>query len=321
MARRELVVSIVSEEQHRDFRRRGLGRGLDALLSGSPVRHGPEPPEGADTEGLLINIDPNSVAPNPEQPRRDFDEQGLQSLADSIRLHGLLHPIVVQRDGGGYRLFAGERRLRAAQLAGLTSIQAIVRPEAESGRQALEVALTENLQRRDLNPMEVASAYARLVDAFGLTHEAIALRLGRSRPMVSNYIRLLNLPASVQKAVAEGRLVYMTARAVLSLPDPREQEELARQAEQYGLSVQEVERAVQRRLDGLKKEAYAQARPRLEPTPPAPDDDALARGFEQIFGMPVQLQRKRRGGGRLIIDFAGDPDLDALYRRLGGPQL
>src|SRR5207302_1628851 len=160
----------------------------------------------------------HSVAPNPEQPRRDFDEHGLQALADSMRLHGLLHPIVVQRDGDGYRLFAGERRLRAAQMAGLTAIQAIVRPEAESGRQALELALTENLQRHDLNPMEIASAYARLVDAFGLTHEAIALRLGRSRPLVSNYIRMLNLPASVQKQVAEGRLQYTTARAVLGLP-------------------------------------------------------------------------------------------------------
>jgi ParB family transcriptional regulator, chromosome partitioning protein len=312
----------VSEEQHRDFRRRGLGRGLDALLTGSAARPRSEPAEEIDTQGLLISIDPHSVAPNPEQPRRDFDEQGLQALADSIRLHGLLHPIVVQRDGDGYRLFAGERRLRAAQMAGMTAIRAIVRPEAESGRQALEVALTENLQRHDLNPMEVASAYARLVDAFGLTHEAIGLRLGRSRPMVSNYIRLLNLPASVQKQVAEGRLVYGTARAVLSLPDPREQEELARQAEQYALSMPEVERAVQRRLDALKKEAHAQAKPRFEPPPPAtPDDDALARGFEQIFGMPVQLVRKRRGGGRIVIDFAGDPDLDALYRRLGGPQL
>lgn len=309
------------DDPHRNFRRRGLGRGLDALLTGSAGAPRSEEREPLETEGLLVTIDPNGVAPNPEQPRRDFDEQGLQTLAASIRLHGLLHPIVVQRDGGGYRLFAGERRLRAAQMAGLSAIQAIVRPEAESGRQALELALTENLQRHDLNPIEVASAYARLVDAFGLTHEAIALRLGRSRPMVSNYIRMLNLPASVQKTVAEGRLTYGHARAILGLPDPREQEELARQAEQYALSIQEVERAVQRRVDALKKQAHAEARPHLEPAPPAPDDDALARGFEQVFGMPVRLERKRRGGGRIVIEFAGDPDLDALYRRLGGPQL
>ncbi len=178
----------------RAFRRRGLGRGLEALLTNEA-----EAEEGSP----LISLDPRTVAPNPEQPRRAFEPDALAALGDSIRLHGLLHPIVVQRDGDSYCLVAGERRLRAAQLAGIASIPAIVRPAAESSRHQLEVALTENLQRTDLNPMEEAAAYARLSDAFGLTHEAIALRLGRSRSGVTNAIRLLDLPAPVQEAVAE----------------------------------------------------------------------------------------------------------------------
>jgi ParB family chromosome partitioning protein len=158
----------------RAFRRRGLGRGLDALLTNEA--------ESKEGESPLISLDPGTVGPNPEQPRRAFEPDALAALGESIRLHGLLHPIVVQREGDTYSLVAGERRLRAAQLAGVSSIPAIVRPAAESSRHQLEMALTENLLRTDLNPMEEAAAYARLSDAFGLTHEAIALRLGRCRP-------------------------------------------------------------------------------------------------------------------------------------------
>jgi len=202
----------------RAFRRRGLGRGLDALLTNEA-----EAEEGS----LLISLDPRTVAPNPEQPRRAFEPDALAALGDSIHLHGLLHPIVVQRDGDSYSLVAGERRLRAAQIAGISSIPAIVRPAAESSRHQLEMALTENLLRTDLNPMEEAAAYARLSDAFGLTHEAIALRLGRSRSGISNAIRLLDLPAPVQEAVADSRLTASHARALLVLPQAADQEAVA----------------------------------------------------------------------------------------------
>jgi ParB family chromosome partitioning protein len=181
-------------------RRRALGRGLGALLSSTPP---PLPTSPADTESgdVLREIPIDEVAPNPEQPRRAFDEAGLADLADSIRLHGLLQPIVVEaRPEGGYRLVAGERRLRAARLAGLRSVPAVVRPASESARQALELALVENLQRTDLSPIEEAAAFARLADTFGLSHDAIARRVGRSRPAVSNAIRLLGLPPSIQLA-------------------------------------------------------------------------------------------------------------------------
>jgi ParB family chromosome partitioning protein len=296
----------------RAFRRRGLGRGLEALLSSEP-----DPAEGPP----LVNLDPRSVAPNPEQPRRSFDPEALQALGDSIRMHGLLHPIVVQRDGDSYRLVAGERRLRAAQVAGVSTIPAIVRPAAESGRHSLEMALTENLVRTDLNPMEEAAAYARLADAFGLTHEAIALRLGRTRSSISNAIRLLNLPAPVQEAVADSRLTAGHARALLVLPSAIDQEALAAAAIADGLSVRETERAVQERLD---RASTVPARPRPAApaaAPPAPDDLALRRGLEQVLGASVRLQRRKGGGGRIVIDWAEDADLDALYRKLGGPPL
>ncbi|HEY6470165.1 MAG TPA: ParB/RepB/Spo0J family partition protein [Candidatus Dormibacteraeota bacterium] len=296
----------------RAFRRRGLGRGLEALLSNESEVAAEGPP--------LVNVDPRSVAPNPEQPRRAFDPESLQALGDSIRLHGLLHPIVVQRDGDAYRLVAGERRLRAAQLAGVSSIPAIVRPAAESGRQSLEVALTENLVRSDLNPMEEAAAYARLSDAFGLTHEAIALRLGRTRSGVSNAIRLLNLPAPVQEAVAESRLSAGHARALLVLPNASDQEALAAVVIADGLSVRETEQLVRERLE--RETAPARPRPATpEPAPLTSDDAALRRGLEQALGVSVRLQRRKGGGGRLVIDWAEDADLDALYEKLGGPPL
>ena len=295
----------------RAFRRRGLGRGLDALLTNEA-----EAEEGS----LLVSVDPRTVAPNPEQPRRAFEPDALAALGDSIQLHGLLHPIVVQRDGDAYSLVAGERRLRAAQLAGISSIPAIVRPAAESSRHQLEMALTENLLRTDLNPMEEAAAYARLSDAFGLTHEAIALRLGRSRSGISNAIRLLDLPAPVQEAVADSRLTASHARALLALPVAADQEAVAALVVADGLNVRDTERLVQERLT----RAPGPGRPRVAsaaPARPAPDDVALRRGLEHALGVPVRLQRRKGGGGRIVIDWAEEADLDALYRKLGGPPL
>ena len=295
----------------RAFRRRGLGRGLDALLTNEA-----EAEEGS----LLIGLDPRTVAPNPEQPRRAFDSEALAALGDSIRLYGLLHPIVVQREGDSYILVAGERRLRAAQLGGVSSIPAIVRPAAESSRHQLEMALTENLLRTDLNPMEEAAAYARLSDAFGLTHEAIALRLGRSRTGISNAIRLLDLPAPVQEAVADSRLTASHARALLVLPVAADQEAVAALVIQDGLNVRETERAVQERLTRASARPLTRT-PATSPDEVAPDDVALRRGLEHALGVPVRLQRRKGGGGRIVIDWAEDSDLDALYRRLGGRPL
>lgn len=296
----------------RNFRRRGLGRGLEALLTSHP--------DGEADAPLLVAVDPRAVTANPEQPRRAFNPAEIASLAESIRVHGLLHPIVVERTGDGYRLVAGERRLRAAAAAGVASIAAIVRPPAESARQWLEMALTENVQRADLNPMEEAAAYGRLADTFGLSHEAIAMRLGKSRPAVSNAIRLLGLPASVQDAVTAGQLTAGHARAILGVSGERQREALAKRVLADGLSVRETERAAQ--APPRPHEAAAVPRTREEARPAvSPDDDALRRGLERALGLAIHLRRHARGGGQVVIDFADDSDLDALYRLLGGRPL
>jgi ParB family chromosome partitioning protein len=296
-------------------RRHGLGRGLDALLASSDP--------GRDLGGgpVLLEIDPLRVHPNPEQPRRDFEPESLAALAASIRLHGLLHPIVVEPAPDGYRLVAGERRLRAARQAGVAQIPAILRPASESGRHALELALSENLLREDLNPLEEAAAYARLADAFGLSHEAIALRLGRGRPTVTNAIRLLQLPAPLQESVAAGTLSPGNARALLGLRDEPAMLRLGRRVVEEGLTVRATERLVQQHAaEAASPKVAATSRAHEAPARLSPEDEHLRRGFEQALGLPVALERRRRGG-RLLIDFAGDEDLGALYRRLGGRPL
>jgi ParB family chromosome partitioning protein len=305
---------------HSAPRRRGLGRGLDALLGpiGEPQsQENSAEPAGASTASALtlVEIDPALVDANPEQPRREFDEETLAALGESIRTHGLLHPIVVERAGQRYQLVAGERRLRAVRVAGLSRLPAIVRPAAESARQSLEAALTENLLRADLSAIEEAAAYSRLADTFGLSHEAIALRLGRSRPAVSNTIRLLGLPATVQRAVVAGEITAGHARALLGLPDATRQESMARQVAGAGWSVRRTEEAVQAEL--------GRPQPARAPTARLPlhaDDEALRRGIEERLGLPVELER-RGLGGRVTIAFHDDGDLDALYARLGGSPL
>ena len=172
-------------------KRRGLGRGLDALLTSAATAARPDATDptaaASDDEARLASIDPHQVAPNPEQPRTTFDPDEMEALNESVRMHGVLQPIVVERrPDGTYQLIAGERRLRAAQNAGLSSLPAIIRPATESARHALELALTENLVRADLSAIEEAVAYSRLADAFGLSHEVIAIRVGRSRAAISN---------------------------------------------------------------------------------------------------------------------------------------
>jgi ParB family chromosome partitioning protein len=275
--------------------RRGLGRGLSALIP------------GGDEQGLT-EVPIGSINPNPMQPRTALTENELAELAASIREHGILQPLIVTRAQAGpaeYTLIAGERRWRAAQLAGLATVPVIIKEV--SSREMLELALVENLQRADLNPLEAGGAYQHLIDDFGLTQEQVAARVGKSRTAVANTLRLLTLPQAAKAALASGEISEGHARALLGL---RTEEALLAGLAQVvarGLNVREAEALVQR-LNGERPTPSA-------PTPTSPADQAFEDRFRQALGTKVNLLRGRKGG-RLIIHFYSDDELDHLYRRL-----
>ncbi|MGH2511787.1 MAG: ParB/RepB/Spo0J family partition protein [Candidatus Limnocylindrales bacterium] len=277
-----------------------LGRGLSALI---PTR-GEAP--GSPHEILLAEIHVN-----PNQPRRDVEHANLEALAASIADHGVLQPILVTETLDGYRVVAGERRVQAARLAGLDRIPAVVRQLAD--REQLELALVENVQREDLNPMEEANAFRQLSDEFGLTQDEIAREVGRARTTVTNTLRLLELDASVQAAVADGRLSQGHARALVGLP-PVQQVHLLSTIVDAGLSVRQAEELA-RRLREPKPTAPAGATiGRTDPDLERVEDDLRA-----ALGTKVSVARGRKGG-RIVIEYYTDEDLGRLYDRLtGGP--
>ncbi|HUY61666.1 MAG TPA: ParB/RepB/Spo0J family partition protein [Candidatus Dormibacteraeota bacterium] len=289
--------------------RRGLGRGLAQLI---PT--GPAGLAGVLTGPGVRELPVSWIEANPSQPRSEFDDAALKSLADSIRRYGILQPVIVEATGGEhFRLLAGERRWRAAQMAGLTRIPAAIRPQAEE-RETLELALVENLQRADLSPLDEARAYTRLADEFGLTQEAIATRVGRSRPAVANAMRLLQATAEVQAALATGAISAAHARALLSITDPVLQQEALRQVIAAGLSVRDTERLA--RAGGRAADAPARP-PSAELVPPAPTD-ALAEALTRVLGTRVLVRARRRGrGGQILIEYFDPDQLDGLCARLG----
>src|SRR5712692_2544329 len=225
--------------------RRALGRGLSALL---PERTAPRPEAGAEAQppdtGAIQKIAIDLIDANPYQPRRVFRAERLEELAQSIRSDGLIQPIVVQRNGGRYTLIVGERRWRAARLAGLEQIPAVIQ-EIPADR-LLEVTLIENIQREDLNPIETAQAFERMARELNISHEEIARRTGKDRATITNVLRLLRLPADIQQLVIERRISWGHARAILGLPDEEHQRAVAEKAAAQGLSVRQVEHMIQR---------------------------------------------------------------------------
>lgn len=280
-------------------RRRGLGRGLDALI---PAEDMP-PPSGA----TVLEVPPDAIRPNPRQPRSRIDAEDLQALAASIREHGVLQPLIVSREGpeGGFILIAGERRLEAARLAGLPTIPVIVR-EADEGQQ-LSLALIENLQRTDLNPLEAAEGYRQLVEDFGLSQDRVAALVGKSRAAISNTLRLLRLPPAVREALASGKISEGHARALLALPTDQAQVAALQTILRRELSVRQAEELA-RRLVG-------QRRPRRQGGGRAPEETDVEAQLRQALGTKVRLRRGRRGGS-LLIHFYSDEELNALIERL-----
>lgn len=269
-------------------RAHSLGRGLDALIP---------PRETAPVEEISID----AISPNPHQPREHFDEGQLTELTDSIREHGVLQPILVrERLGGGYELIAGERRLRAARRAGLSRIPAIIR--ASAGSDQLELALTENLQRADLGPLESAEAYRELIDRFGLSHETVARRVGKSRAAISNALRLLELAPQTRQALAEGHITEGHARALASLTVASEQASVLQLVVQRRMSVRHTEELVRRSRTAAPRPSGPRS------TELGPLEDALRR----LLATKVTVARSRRGG-RLVIDFYSDEELDRIF--------
>jgi ParB family chromosome partitioning protein len=264
-------------------------------------------------------IEIDRIAPNPQQPRQQFDPEALEELAASIRQHGILQPVVVMRDGAGYVLIAGERRWRAAKIAGLTSLPALVKDASPAA--SLELALVENVQRADLTPLEEASAYRTLLDEHGLTQEQVAARVGRSRVAVTNRLRLLALPAATKARLADGSLTEGHARALLGLPDPPAIDAMAEEVVRRKLSVRETEELV-RRGAGIGDPSGGQG-PGFggqEPPAPTPDTRSLApleEDLQRALGTRVQLVRSRRGG-KLVIHYYDADQLDGLIELLLG---
>ena len=285
------------------MKRGGLGRGLSALIPGAVE-------EGAG----MVEVPVGAVAPNPRQPRTNFDDETLRSLAASIREVGVLQPIVVRRTGEAYELIAGERRLRAAKLAGLATVPVILRDSGDAD--TLREALIENIHRDDLGPIELAEAFRELLEELGLKQETLADRLGVSRSHIANTIRLLQLPADVQQLLADGRIQAGHGRALLSLNDAEAQTSLALRAAAEDLSVRDVEELVRRYIE----QPTSAREQRAENAQPAPSSASMVE-VEEILSeqlatrVAIQMGKKR---GRIVVEFGSADDLDRIVSEIIG---
>lgn len=281
-------------------KRPALGKGLSALI-----------PDAPEPRAAVVDADIDALAPNEFQPRVQMDDARLQELAQSIKTNGVIQPIVVRRAGDRFRIIAGERRWRAAKIAGLARVPIVVRDVADAHDKALlQMALVENIQREDLNPIDEALAYRRLADEFGLRQEDIAAVVGKDRTSVANYLRLLKLPDEVRSEVASGRLSMGHARALLSLAEEGDQRRIARDVIGRSLSVRETETLVKKAVEG--------ASPPRDAAPPAPVDvhtRAAEERLKILLGTRVRIVRSGTRG-RIEIDFVSEEELMRIYDQL-----
>lgn len=280
----------------------GLGRGLDALIPGW------QETTAAPSTDNVIQVSVTNISPNPQQPRKQFDNAQLEDLASSIREHGIIQPLILVQGNTSnrYTLIAGERRLRAAKLAGLTEVPAIVRTVTE--QEQLEFAIIENVQREDLNPLERARAYQSLLESFSLTHDDIARRVGKSRVSVTNTLRLLNLPAVAQEALAYGEISEGHARALLGLPNTRSIEAALDSVLSLNLNVRQTEALVSKLVGKVSRPSTKATR--------SPEVEDLENRLRQFFHTKVNLTKGPRGG-TISIAFYSDEELNAILDSLG----
>lgn len=288
----------------------GLGRGLGSLIPKKTMSYGQNPfqdkGESANTTVIhdnerILKVNPEKIDYNPFQPRNNFSDGALNDLAESIKEHGIIQPLIVTKNGERYELIAGERRLRSAKLIGLKEVPVIVREE--SNQKKLEVALIENLQREDLNPIETALAYQRLIDEFNITQEEAAKKVGKARSSVANALRLLSLPADIQTALAEKRISEAHAKYLLSLEDSGKQVSMLKKILRHNLTVAETDKEI-KRLRGsqeIKTKDYFDR---------AKEDELAA-----FLGTKIELRRQGRGG-KLIIDFYSEDELNSIINKI-----
>lgn len=283
------------------------GRGLDALIDTSDVK----------TEGSsnLNEIALSQIEPNPDQPRREFDEEALQELANSIKTLGIIAPITLRQVADDrYQIIAGERRWRASQLAGLKSIPAYIRTVEDEN--VMEMALVENIQREDLNAIEIALAYQHLAETTGMTQARISERVGKSRAAVTNYLRLLKLPAQVQMALKDKEIDMGHARALLSLDSPSQQIKLFKEVQKQGYSVRKVEELVQQLKNGIDVQVGAK---KIASKTALPEEyNTLRQRMADLFQTKVQMTCSPAGKGKISISFANEEELERIMRTLDG---
>jgi len=273
--------------------RKGLGRGLDALISSANAL------ENARDSVLEVKI--NDVEPNADQPRKVFDQERLQALAESIKEHGVVQPIIVRQDGSRYVIVAGERRWRAAKLAGLKTIPVVVKEL--SSRQVMEIALIENLQREDLNPIEEAEAYQKLMDEYSMTQEEVAKLVGKSRAAIANSVRLLTLAKEIREMLVDGRLTSGHARTLVAIEDENRQKELADLFVKKGLNVREAEKLAAQEA----KRAAKKVRPKKEDV----EMTQLVEDLRTLFGTKIDLQRGK-DKGKIVIEYYSKEEFDRI---------
>ena len=284
------------------MKQKGLGRGLDALFGSDKIEVKTKPME--EMAEILLS----EIIPNPTQPRTDFDEEALEELADSIRQLGLIQPITVKRDGEKYIIISGERRWRASEMAGLKSVPAYIREVDDTTLHAM--ALVENIQREELNAIEISLGMQRLIEECGLTQEALAERLGKKRSTVANYLRLLNLPDEVQFSIKGGLISMGHAKAIASAESKAKQLSLLKRCIKSNLSVRQLEELV--RLSSEKKQ---------KTTTPTIDEEypesysRLVEYLEKFFSQDIAIKRGKNGGGKIIIDFANDSDIEKFVKK------
>jgi len=295
-------------------KKQALGRGLGALLPGTPIQptkaKTDTPPVIGSMAGNICSLTISQIDNNPEQPRREFDETALQELAQSIRELGIIQPITVHRvRADKYQIISGERRFRAAQLAGLESVPAYIREVND--QTLLEMALVENIQREDLHAIEVAISFQRLIEECNLTHEDLGQRLGKNRSTITNYVRLLQLPADMQLAVRHKTISMGHARALIAIDDPKWQQRVFERIQDEGLSVRAVEEL---------------ARVKRQPQKPAHSTNKLLLTFDEQqvqadlklkFGKSSKLKRTPSGGGKIELTYGDASELEELLKKLG----